>query len=189
MLELSEAEIIKGCARGNAQAQEQLYQRFSSKMFGVCLRYSSNRMEAEDTLHEGFMKVYRNIEKYSYKGSFEGWVRRIMINCALKKFQKEKKLYLKQDDINEIYDLKEEYIPTGIDRLNASDMTKMIQKLAPGFRMVFNLYAIEGYSHKEIGEMMGISESTSKSQLSRARIILQKMLGVNKNNTPIKKND
>ena len=98
----------------------------------------------------------------------------------MKKFQHEKNLYLKQDDIDGVFNLHEEHLPNGIDMLNAEDMTKMVQKLAPGFRMVFNLYAIEGYSHKEIAEMMGISESTSKSQLSRGRIILQKMLGLNR---------
>ncbi|MBI3235076.1 MAG: sigma-70 family RNA polymerase sigma factor [Bacteroidetes bacterium] len=180
MAELSEQEMIEGCSCGNPIAQEQLYKRFASKMFGICMRYSSNRMEAEDTLHEGFMRVYKNIDKFKNAGSFEGWVRRIMINCALKKYQQEKKLYLKQDEIDGLYDLSDDNIPNGLDRLNAADMTKMVQSLAPGFRMVFNLYAIEGYSHKEIGEMMGISESTSKSQLSRARIILQRMLGMNR---------
>lgn len=178
MNELPEKEMIEGCLRGNPLAQEQLYKRFASKMFGVCMRYSSNRMEAEDTLHEGFMRVYRNLDKFGFKGSFEGWVRRIMVNVALKKYQKEKNLYLKQEDIERVYDIYEEHGYTGIDKLNAGDLAKMVQKLAPGFRMVFNLYAIEGYTHKEIGDMLGISENTSKSQLSRARVILQRMLGL-----------
>ena len=108
MIELSEQEMIEGCIRGNPKAQEQLYKRFASKMFGLCVRYSSNRMEAEDTLHEGFMRVYKNLEKFGNKGSFEGWVRKIMINCALKKFQHEKNLYLKQDDIDGVFNLHEE---------------------------------------------------------------------------------
>jgi RNA polymerase sigma-70 factor (ECF subfamily) len=179
---LTDQELIDGCLDGNARAQEELYKRFSSKMYGVCLRYSSNEMEAEDTLHEGFMKVFQNLSKYKFKGSFEGWVRRVMINTALKKFHREKHLYLKQDSIESSEnDFREEYLPTGIDRLRAGELMKMVQKLAPGFRMVFNLYAIEGYSHREIGEMLEISESTSKSQLSRARIILQRMLGYSNN--------
>ncbi len=180
---LSEQELIEGCIRENPRVQEQLYKQYASRMFALCLRYSSSRMEAEDTLHEGFMRVFQSIGRYTSTGSFEGWIKRIMINSCLKKYHANKHMYLKQTNIDDYGQLNEEYHPTGYDKLQVTDLVDMVQKLAPGFRLVFNLYALEGYNHKEIGDMLDISEGTSKSQLSRARQILQKMLGYQKHET------
>lgn len=140
-------------------------------MYGVCLRYSRDSSEAEDNLQEGFIRVFTRLDQFAFKGSFEGWMRRIMVNTALEKFRKKNQLYpVENMVIYEDVSLSDDTI-SGI---SADDLLKMIQKLPPRYRMVFNLYVIEGYSHQEIGVMMDISEGTSKSNLSRARIILQK---------------
>ena len=127
--------------------------------------------EAEDTLHEGFMKVFQKIDQFKFKGSLAGWIRRVMINTALEKFRKQNQLYALGDDYESTEDIQQENV---ISDLSAQDLIKLIRELTPKYRMVFNLFAIEGYSHKEIGEMLGISEGTSKSNLARARYILQK---------------
>ncbi len=165
-------KIIKGCIAGKTEYQEKLFRLISDKMFGVCLYYSKDYSEAEDILHDGFLKIFKNISKYKNKGSFEGWTRRIIINTALEKHKKENYLYPINDDYEYIDEInnKEEII----NNITAKDLIKLIQSLSPKYRMVFNLYAIEGYSHKEISKMLNISESTSKSNLSRARAILQK---------------
>lgn len=163
-------DIIKGCISGKRKAQETLFNHFSEEMFGACLYYSKDRTEAEDTLHEGFMKVFQKIDQFKHKGSLAGWIRRVMINTALEKFRKHNQLYAIGDDFEF-----EEDIDRGnvISDLSAQDLIKLIRELTPKYRMVFNLYAIEGYSHKEISEMLGISEGTSKSNLARARYTLQ----------------
>jgi RNA polymerase sigma-70 factor (ECF subfamily) len=164
-------DIIKGCKAGRIKDQEKLYNLFSREMFGVCLYYTKDRTEAEDLLHDGFMKIFSNISSYRYKGSFEGWVRRIIINTALEKFRREKHLHL----LSDIEDKEEElYNEDIVSNISASDLVSMIQSLSPKYRLVFNLYAIEGYSHKEVSDMLGISEGTSKSNLARARAILQR---------------
>jgi len=164
-------DIIKGCKSGKTRDQEVLYKAFSEEMFGVCLYYSKDYTEAEDILHEGFIKIFKNVSKFRHKGSFEGWMKRIMINTALEKFRKEKHLHA----VTNIDDHDEDFSSDDIvSDISARDLINLIQQLSPKYRMVFNLYAIEGYSHKEIGKMMGISEGTSKSNLARARGILQK---------------
>jgi len=164
-------EIIKGCKAGKTKDQDILFRNYSSELFGVCLYYSKDYTEAEDILHDGFMKIFKNISKFRYKGSFEGWMRRIMINTALEKFRKERHLHA----ISDIEDHEEDFISEDvISSITAKDLIALIQQLSPKYRMVFNLYAIEGYTHKEIGKMVGISEGTSKSNLARARAILQK---------------
>lgn len=162
---------IKKCISGDRRAQTELYKRYASKMYGVCLRYSKDSCEAEDNLQEGFVRVFTKIGQFGFKGSFEGWMRRIMVNTALEKFRKKNQLYPVEDMM--IYD-DISLTDDTISGISANDLLKMIQKLPPRYRMVFNLYVIEGYSHQEIAEMMNISEGTSKSNLSRARIILQK---------------
>jgi RNA polymerase sigma-70 factor (ECF subfamily) len=164
-------EIIKGCVLGKTNSQEQLYKMFAAKMYGVCLHYSKDSTEAEDILQEGFYKILKNIKSFKNEGSFEGWVRRIMINTALEKYRKQKFLY-PVSDIIEIADIFS--YDDVISEITARDLLKLIQELSPKYRMVFSLYAIDGYSHKEISDMMGITIGTSKSNLSRARIILQK---------------
>lgn len=164
-------DILRGCIAGKRKAQARLFEMFSEDMFGVCLYYSKNYTEAEDTLHEGFMKVFQNIRQFKSKGSFAGWVRRIMVNTALEKFRKKQQLYALGDEF-ECY----EDIDSGnvINDISAQDLIHLIRELTPKYKMVFNLYAIEGYSHKEIAEMLGITEGTSKSNLARARYVLQK---------------
>jgi len=163
-------EIIKGCVRGNRDSQGKLYQMFSGKMYGVCLYYSKDQTEAEDILHEGFLKVFNYISQYKGEGSFEGWIRRIMVNTSLEKYRKQNILYPVGDIYDYIEDVGYEDI---ISNISMNDLLKMIQDLSPQYRMVFNLYVMEGLSHKEISELLVISEGTSKSNLSRARTILQ----------------
>lgn len=170
----TEKEIIEGCIKGERKFQQALYELLSSKMFSVCLRYSNEYNSAQGVLlQEGFVKVYRNIAKFRSEGSFEGWVRRIFVNTAIEHFRKQVNLYALHDTDVKSY---EYYDGNALEGLKHEDILKMIQKLSDGYRTVFNLYVIEGYSHKEIGDMMGISEGTSKSQLSRARYLLQKMI-------------
>ena len=162
--------IINGCLKGDRKCQELLYNMFSARMFGLCLQYADNHDDASDILQEGFIKVFRKLDQFGGKGSFEGWVRRIMINTALERYRSQVRLYPLTDNTVKKENLVQEEV---FDRLSASDLIRLVQDLPPRYRMVFNLYAIEGYSHKEIGEMMGITVGTSKSNLSRARDILQ----------------
>ena len=165
-------EIVKACIKGNRKAQKQLYQLFADKMFGVCMRYADDVDEAKDILQDGFIKVFMNLEQFNHKGSFEGWVRRIMVNTALEKFRD--KSYLFAVNMEQGYESKDSEYDHILSELAVQDLLKLIQELSPQYRMVFNLYAIEGYSHKEICEMLNIKEGTSKSNLSRAREILKK---------------
>jgi RNA polymerase sigma factor (sigma-70 family) len=169
-------EIIKGCLAGNRRDQELLYRRHASKLYAVCLQYSANNEEARDILQEGFIKIFENLGNYKYEGSFEGWMRRITVNTALEKFRSRSNLY-RVDDIDQLPEPDAEPDNQDYAGLEAADLLEIIRELPPKYRMVFNLYAIEGYSHKEIGEMISISEGTSKSNLSRARTILQRRVG------------
>jgi RNA polymerase sigma factor (sigma-70 family) len=163
--------IIQGCLKGDRKSQERLYMLFSKRMFGLCLQYADNYDDASDILQEGFIKVYGKLDQFSGKGSFEGWVRRIMINTALERYRSQMHMYPLTDQAVKKDEMIYEEV---IDKLSATDLIKLVQELPPRYRMVFNMYAIEGYSHKEIAEMMGITTGTSKSNLSRARDILQK---------------
>lgn len=163
--------IIKDCAAGDSVAQEKIYTLFSPKMFGVCLRYAKDNMEAEDNLHEGFVKIFTNIKKFRGDGSFEGWVRRIMVNVSLEKYRKQHMTHPVED--MGIYDSAMEEPEDAPVQLKEEDLLLLVQQLPPRYRMVFNLYAIEGYTHKEISEQMEISVGTSKSNLARARKILK----------------
>ena len=169
-------EIIYKCREENSGAQTALYRLFSSKMYGVCLRYAKDSAEAEDLLQEGFVRVFTKIRQFEFKGSFEGWMRRIMVNTALEKFRKQDRLY-PIEEMN-IYE-STEWVDDTISSITADDLMRIIQELPPQYRLVFNLFAIEGYSHTEIGEMISISEGTSKSNLSRARAILQRKVEEN----------
>ncbi|MFN8240559.1 MAG: sigma-70 family RNA polymerase sigma factor [Bacteroidales bacterium] len=165
--------IIKGCLSGNRRDQELLYRRHSARLYAVCLQYSGNDEEARDILQEGFIKIFENLDNYRHQGSFEGWIRRIVVNTALEKYRSKHNLY-RVDDIDNIVEPEAEPDTDDFAGLQAVDLLFLIRELPPKYRMVFNLYAIEGYSHKEIGEMVGITEGTSKSNLSRARAILQR---------------
>ncbi len=168
-----EKDIIDGCLSGSRRDQELLYRRYAPKLYAVCLQYSGNTEEARDILQEGFIKIFENLSHFSHEGSFEGWMRRIIVNTALERYRN--RYYLNRvDDIDEVTEPMAEPDTDDFAGLEAYDLLNMIMELPPKYRMVFNLYAIEGYSHREIGDMLGVSEGTSKSNLSRAREILQK---------------
>lgn len=168
--------IINGCLKGNRRDQELLYRRHAPKLYAVCLQYSGNDEEARDILQEGFIKIFENLSHYKYEGSFEGWMRKIIVNTALEKYRSRHNLY-RVDDIDQIAELDSDPDSEDYSGLEAVDLMEIIRELPPKYRMVFNLFAIEGYSHKEIGQMINISEGTSKSNLARARIILQRRVG------------
>ena len=153
--------------------QQELYNRFAPRMYGVCLRYASNAEEAEDILQEGFIKIFNKINSYRGDGSFEGWIRRIFVNTAIEHFRK--KTYLQPITETEENTVEGKYLSV-LDSLAEKDIIQLIQQLSPGYRTVFNMYVVEGYTHKQIAEMLGISEGTSKSQLSRAKLILQDLV-------------
>jgi RNA polymerase sigma factor (sigma-70 family) len=168
--------IISGCLKGNRRDQELLYRRHSARLYAVCLQYSGNDEEARDILQEGFIKIFENLVHYKHEGSFEGWMRRIMVNTALERYRNKYNLY-RVDDIDQIPEPDAEPDNEDYSGLEAVDLLSIIRELPPKYRMVFNLFAIEGYSHKEISRMVNISEGTSKSNLSRARVILQRRVG------------
>jgi len=163
-------KLIKDCAAGKQQAQARLYHLFSPKMYGVCLRYAKDASEAEDSLQEGFLKVFTKIKSFRNEGSLEGWIRRIMVNVSLEKYRKQRLLYSVEDV--SIYD-KEYHSGDIISDISANDLLDMIQELPPRYKLVFNLYVMDGMSHQEIAKEMDITEGTSKSNLARARGILQ----------------
>lgn len=174
MLKLaSENELIKDCQKGKRKAQKKLYERYAPTMLGLCIRYMKDQYEAEDVLSEAFIKIFANIKQFKFEGSFEGWIRRIMVNECLSQLRKKRRLYA-QVDIEEL-NREPNYEELG-DELHAEDLLMLINALPDGYRTIFNLYAIEGYSHKEIAEQLNITVGTSKSQLSRARSLLQKSL-------------
>ncbi|MCG8411678.1 MAG: RNA polymerase sigma factor [Bacteroidales bacterium] len=163
--------IIEACLKADPVAQKKLYDLFADKMFGVCLRYVSDVDEAKDILQDGFVKVFCNLKKFNNKGSFEGWIRRIIVNTALERFRN--KNYLFAVSMENSYEKGNNEYDHILSELSANDLLKMVQELSPQYRTVFNLYAIEGYSHKEISKKLNIKEGTSKSNLSRAREILK----------------
>ncbi len=166
-------ELIEGCKRKNAQAQKSLYDHYAGKLYALCCRYIKEKMEAEDVLIIAFTKILDRIDQYKGEGSFEGWMKRIVVNESLTYLRRNKNMYLEMDI--EAADREPDFEKME-NELHAEDLMKLIDALPSGYRIVFNLYAIDGYSHKEIAEQLGISENTSKSQLSRARVVLQKSL-------------
>jgi RNA polymerase sigma-70 factor (ECF subfamily) len=170
---IKETDLIADCKMQNAKAQRLLYDRYASPMLGLCRRYVRVELEAEDIMIKGFMKVFSKINLFEGKGSFEGWMKRIMINEALSYIRKHKSMYLETDI--EVAEREPDYDKISTE-LEAKDLLKMVSELPSGYRTIFNLYAIEGYSHKEIAKLLGINENTSKSQLSRARMHLQKKI-------------
>lgn len=169
----SELDMIEGCKNGDRHAQKLLYDRFSGKMYALCCRYVKDKMEAEDVLVTAFTKILDRIDQFKGEGSFEGWIRRVMVNESLSYLRRNKSMYIETDieaaDHEPNYDRLENH-------LEAQDLLQVISELPSGYRIVFNLFAIDGYSHKEISKQLGINENTSKSQLSRARSLLQKRL-------------
>ena len=175
---LIDDSIIEGCVAGKRSAQSALYRKYSSVMLAVCLRYAQNRDEAEDILQEAFLKIFQNINSYRKEGSFEGWMKRIMINHALNFYRKNRKLPFLEDinSINEMEIMEKEEQSVSHAPVSAEKLIALIQLLPPGYRMVFNMYVFEEYSHKEISEALNISENTSKTQLLKARRMLRKKL-------------
>lgn len=172
---IQDTDLIEGCLQGNRKMQQELYERFAPKMYGVCLRYAGTATEAEDILQEGFIKVFKKMGSFRNEGSFEGWIRRIFVNTAIEHFRK--KAYLQPITEWEETTVEGKYLSI-LDELAERDIIGLIQKLSPGYRTVFNMYVVEGYTHREISELLGISEGTSKSQLSRAKMILQDLVQV-----------
>jgi len=166
--------IIKGCIAGDRASQQKLYDLYSRNMMGVCLWYARNREEAEEILQDGFMRVFTYINKFKGEGSLEGWIRKIMVNAALLRYRNKSHLRIVVEYNADEHDLKE--TASAIQHLEAKELVQLIQTLTPGYRVVFNLYVMEGMKHREIAEALGISEGTSKSNLADARAILQKAL-------------
>ena len=171
MAETFDLQLIESCIKGDRASQKVLYDRLAARMFPVCIRYVGDRELAEDVLQDGFVTLFTRLDTYKGEGSFEGWARKIFVTTALMNLRKKDALKM-SDDLEAARSLKAE-TSSQIQNLGYKELMNMIMELPAGFRTVFNMYAIEGYSHKEIGEMLGISETTSRTQLSRARISLQ----------------
>ncbi|HTA81386.1 MAG TPA: sigma-70 family RNA polymerase sigma factor [Bacteroidia bacterium] len=174
---ISEEELIKGCLAGTWAFQQMLYKQYAAKMLTVCMRYTSKREEAEDILQEGFVLVFEKMAQFKKKGSFEGWIRKIMVNKAIEHYRKSVHVY----PVMSIEDKENEAVSTEdiLSNINATELLKMIQELPPMYKMVFNLYVFEEMTHKEIAEQLGIAEGTSKSNLSDARGILKRKINNN----------
>ena len=171
MTETTEAKLIASCIKGDRAAQKALYDRLAPRMFPLCIRYVGDRTVAEDILQDGFITLFTHLENYKGDGSFEGWARRIFVTTALMSLRKKDALKM-SDDLEAAKGLKTE-TASQVQNIGYQELMKLIMTLPPGFRTVFNMYAVEGYSHKEIAEALGISEVTSRSQFSRARAWLQ----------------
>jgi len=169
-----EKEIIAGCRKGRREAQKQLYDMYARKMLALCFRYCDTVEEAEDVLQEGFIRVFTQIGQYRSKGSFEGWIRKIMVNCALN-YLRTSAAYRFTEDLSEVPDVSQP-AEMPFNSMELSYVVEKIRELPPGYRAIFNLFEVEGYSHQEIGEMLCISANTSKSQLRKARKQLQEKL-------------
>lgn len=169
----TDTDIIEGCILGNPRMQKMLYEKYAPKMYGVCLRYAGNEDDAKDILQDGFIKIFGNIDRFKGTGSFEGWIRRIIVNTAIEQFRKKNNLLVSTDAAEEkIVDDQASIF----NQLEAKELLEIIRTLPNGYRTVFNLYAVEGYTHKEISEIMKISEGTSKSQYARAKAWLQEKI-------------
>jgi RNA polymerase sigma-70 factor (ECF subfamily) len=165
--------LLKECKRGKRGSQEELYRRFASAMYGLCLQYANNEEDAQDIMQDGFIKVFAKLEQVKNPAALPGWIRRVMINTALEKYRSQV-LLQRVDDVRE--EIGEDSGNGAFEDLTCEELLGLIQTLTPRYRMVFNLYAIEGYSHQEISEELGVSIGTSKSNLSRARAILQEKI-------------
>lgn len=168
------AKVLEGCRRGSGASQKQLYDMLAPKMFSLCLRYMGDRNDAEDILQDGFVTLFSKLDSYSGEGSFEGWARKIFVNTALMSLRRNDALKM-SDGLETAWEVRSD-LATQLQNIGYKELTRMISSLPAGYRAVFNMYVIEGYSHREISEELGISEVTSRSQLSRARTMLQDMI-------------
>ena len=165
---MDDSALVKKCIKGDARAQRALFEKFAPKMLGVCMRYAKNSDQAEDVLQDGFVKVFTKLSNYSGNGSLEGWIRRIMVNTCISYLRKKNNIDLSDEDY-----VFNDAATENLENTSVEDIQKLIDKLPEGYKMVFNLFAIEGYKHSEIAKKLEISESTSKSQLFKARKLLQ----------------
>jgi RNA polymerase sigma factor (sigma-70 family) len=172
----AESVLIQMCISGDRKSQKHLYEMYCSKTFAICLRYSKNQMDAEDVLQEGFVKLFNNLHRFRNEGSFDGWVRRIFVNTAIEHLRRKQ---LAVVELNEVGTKIKNKQNMALENLYEKDLIKTTMALSPGYRTVFHLYAVEGYSHKDIAKKLGIAEGTSKSQYTRARAILRKAIDRN----------
>jgi len=170
---LSEKELILGCKKKNSKYQKALFDKYSGILLTICRRYFSDTALAEDALQDGFIRIFKNVDQFKFEGSFEGWLKRIVVNVCLRKLQKESR----QFDWSELEKTKPPSVKPDIESdIYEEELLTLLEKLPDGYRTVFNLYAIDGFSHKEIGQQLGITDSTSRSQLVKARKMLQNLL-------------
>lgn len=174
---MSLQKLIKQCANNDRKAQEEVYRLYSGKLFALCLKYSRNKTEAEDNLQDSFITIFKKVEQFKHKGSFEGWMKRIAINTSLQTYREKNVLNL----IHEEYVRDEVVVEVEEDEVSLKYLLNLIQGLPNQYRLVFNMYILDGYSHKEVSKKLGISEGTSKSNLSRARAILKKRIQEDQN--------
>lgn len=168
---MSLEQLIHNCKKGDRKAQAQLYRKYSAVLFGICLKYSKNKTEAEDSLHDSFMTIYEKIGQYKSKGSFEGWMKRITVNTVLQKYRKEEPLNVVHENTEE-----EVTVDSSFEDIGLQTLLEYIRELPNKYRTTFNLYVLDGYTHKEIGELLGTSTGTSKSNLARARMLLKEKI-------------
>lgn len=171
---MSQKKLIEECKKGNNQALKELYETYAPRMLGVCYRYAGNRELAEDMLHDGFMTVFAKIGSFRSEGSFDGWIRRVFVNTSLEHIRKNKKMREHQEITDRTVILEDS--PSALEDMSAESIMSVVERLPDGFRVIFNMYAIDGYSHAEIAKELNINESTSRSQYSRARAILMQEL-------------
>jgi len=171
---LSLEELIQKCQKGDRKAQELLYRAYATTLYGICLKYSNSKVEAEDNLHDSFMTIYSKIGQFKNKGSFEGWIKRITVNTVLQKYRKQEHLTVVSENLEE-----EVVVDNGYQDLSLQCLLQYVRELPNKYRATFNLYVLDGYNHKEISEIMGTSIGTSKSNLSRARLLLKEKIETN----------
>lgn len=164
-------ELVKQCAKNDRRAQKEIYQLFAGKLFSICLKYSKNKQEAQDNFQDGFITIFDKIDQFKFKGSFEGWLKRIMVNTVLLKYRNKNVLNIVTEEIPD-----EVIVDIDDDEVSLDFLLNLIQELPDRYRMVFNLYVLDGFSHKEISKMLQIAEGTSKSNLARARAILKQKI-------------
>ena len=176
---MTDDELIDKCLQGDPRAQKALFEKFSRKMMSVCMRYVSDREQAEDVLQDGFVKVFSHLKSFKREGSFEGWIRRTMVNTSLDHLRKKRNMNLDTDISEAEYLAGEDENVVG--KMRVEELMKLIQGMPPGYRTVFNMYAIEGFSHQEIANELGVTESTSKTQFRKARTYLMSLIGEREN--------
>ncbi|MDR3287515.1 MAG: sigma-70 family RNA polymerase sigma factor [Prevotellaceae bacterium] len=174
---MTDEYLVEGCINKNINAQRELYERYATKMLSVCVRYMCDEDEARDTMHDGFIRLFDKIEKFEQKGSLDGWIRKVFVNICLERLRKMKKMsYQSIDDENDELQIADNTIADADNQLEANELMNYIKELPAPFRSVFNLHAIEGYSHEEIAKILGIACSTSRANYFRARTLLQEKI-------------